>query len=146
MKADENYIAPTLVELHSLDNSLMQEEIFAPVLPMIVFDDINEPVDYLLSQERPLALYYFGTENRNIMDRIPFGGGCINDTLMHIVSPYMPFGGVGNSGMGAYHGKASFDTFTHYKSVLQSPRRFDFAFKYPPYTNTVLRIFKRLLL
>ena len=145
MKAEKNYIAPTLVELHSLDNSLMQEEIFAPVLPMIVFDDINEPVDYILSQERPLALYYFGTENRNIIDRIPFGGGCINDTLMHIVSPYMPFGGVGNSGMGAYHGKASFDTFTHYKSVLQSPRRFDFAFKYPPYTNTVLRIFKRLL-
>lgn len=145
LREEENYIAPTLVELQSLDNSLMQEEIFAPLLPMIVFDEINEPVDYILSQERPLALYYFGTENRNIIDRLPFGGGCINDTLMHIVSPYMPFGGVGNSGMGAYHGKASFDTFTHYKSILQSPRRFDFAFKYPPYTDTVLRIFKRLL-
>lgn len=145
MKAEENYIGPTLVELQHMDNSLMREEIFAPVLPMIVFDDINEPVDYILSQERPLALYYFGTENRWIVEKVPSGGACINDTLMHTASSYMPFGGVGNSGMGAYHGKASFDTFTHYKSVLQSPRRLDFAFKYPPYSDAVLSFFKRLL-
>ncbi|WHY73058.1 aldehyde dehydrogenase [Fictibacillus enclensis] len=140
-------IAPTLIDRVKLDSSVMTEEIFGPIFPVVEYTSLEEAIELIHSRPKPLALYLF-TQNKNTADevtsRISFGGGCINDTLMHIATPYLPFGGVGESGMGNYHGKASFDTFSHRKSVLKQTNRFDFSFRYPS-ANNGLQLVKKLL-
>lgn len=134
-KADEEAlkIAPTLMDA-DWEMPVMSEEIFGPILPILVYDRLEEVIAAVQARPKPLALYLF-TENQAVQElvlsRISFGGGCINDTLMHLATPYLPFGGVGESGMGAYHGEHSFHTFSHMKSVLRQTNRFDFSFRYP---------------
>src|SRR5574344_2222761 len=137
-------IAPTVIELGSLgskkvqDAPLMQEEIFGPFMPIISYEEIDSVIKFINNRNKPLALYLF-TKNKSLQNKIissvRYGGGCINDTLFHVASSTMPFGGVGESGMGSYHGKASFSTFTHYKSVLTKPFLFDIQTRFAPYGN-----------
>ncbi len=138
----------TLLEVGDMGAPVMQEEIFGPVLPIVEYEDLGHAIGYVKGKNTPLALYVFA-EDKKVTDRIigsvRYGGGCINDTLMHIVSPYMPFGGVGSSGMGAYHGRYGFDTFTHYKSVLRSSTRFDNPLRYPPFGKTKFGVIKKFL-
>ena len=132
---DELYIAPTLLADVDPTSAVMQEEIFGPVLPMIAFDDVEDVVQFVTEREKPLAFYYFGPERegRDIIGRTSSGGACINDTIMHITNENIPFGGVGNSGMGRYHGRESFDAFSHRRSVVLAPTWIDLPFRYMPY-------------
>ena len=131
----ERYIEPTLLTKVDPAAPVMREEIFGPVLPMIPFREQSEIVDFITAREKPLALYYFGPEKqgREIMAHTSSGGACLNDTIMHIVSEALPFGGVGNSGMGRYHGRESFDAFSHRRAVLETPTWIDLPFRYMPY-------------
>ena len=131
----ERYIEPTLLTKVDPAAPVMREEIFGPVLPMIPFREQSEIVDFITAREKPLALYYFGPEKqgREILAHTSSGGACLNDTIMHIVSEALPFGGVGNSGMGRYHGRESFDAFTHRRAVLETPTWIDLPFRYMPY-------------
>lgn len=127
-------IEPTFLEETHWDDPVMQEEIFGPILPVLTYRSLDEVIDQVRKHEKPLALYYFSESKEKqdqILSQLSFGGGCINDALFHIANPYLPFGGVGQSGTGAYHGKASFDTFTHQKSVVHQTTKFDFPFRYP---------------
>lgn len=130
------YIAPTIIEGVTWDSAIMEEEIFGPILPLLPYTDLQEIINKINDRPHPLALYFF-SENKELQEEvirsIPFGGGCINDTIMHLSSPYLPFGGIGDSGMGRYHGKYTFDTFTHYKSILKKSLKFDQQWRYPPY-------------
>ncbi len=141
------YIAPTIIDNVDWNDAVMQSEIFGPILPVIEYTNIDEAIDKIKSQPKPLALYIF-SNNRNLHKRIlqetSSGGVCINDTMKQIFAPSLPFGGVGNSGFGSYHGKASFDTFSHYKSVLYRPSFFDLNLLYAPYAGK-LRWLKKLL-
>lgn len=148
--ASERFIEPTLLGEVSLDARVMNEEIFGPVFPVIELDDSGagfqqKVIDFVNSREKPLAFYYFGNKKDawNVIRHTSSGGGCINDTIMHIVNAHLPFGGVGNSGMGAYHGKLSFDAFTHKRSIIQSATWIDLPFKYMPYRLFALT--KRLI-
>ena len=136
----ELYISPTLADNVPTDHPLMKEEIFGPVLPIIGYDNIEEAISIVRSMSKPLALYLY-TLDRNLQDRLTVelssGGLVINDVLVHISNYNLPFGGVGDSGMGAYHGKAGFDTFSHTKSVLKGSRFFDIPLRYPPYKNKI---------
>ncbi len=136
--SEERYIAPTLIDSVSWEDTVMQQEIFGPILPVIEFTEIAEAINIINSQPKPLALYLF-SQNQNLQKRIiketSFGGGCINHTIIHYAVPSLPFGGIGNSGIGSYHGKAGFDTFSHYKSVLKKPFLLDVKLLYPPYKN-----------
>lgn len=134
--ADARFIAPTLVRPSGPDAPIMQEEIFGPVLPLLEFGSLEEAMDLVNAGEKPLALYYFGRSGKTVMRWTSSGGACINDTILHFVGKNLPFGGVGNSGMGSYHGKKSFDAFTHYKSILKSSPRIDNPFRYMPYSWT----------
>lgn len=133
-------IEPTVVEVKSLDEKIMTEEIFGPIMPIITYSKYEEVVDTIRNFEKPLALYLF-TENKvlekKIIDNINFGGGCINDTIIHLATTNLPFGGVGMSGMGSYHGKKSFDTFTHEKSILKRSNFIDIPLRYPPYLGKI---------
>lgn len=137
----ERFIEPTLIENVKPDAAVLRDEIFGPVFPVITLDDSNgtsfadKVVDYVVSREKPLAFYYFGREKDgwSIIGRTSSGGGCINDTIMHIVNGNVPFGGVGNSGMGSYHHKESFLAFTHRRSIVASATFIDLPFKYMPY-------------
>ena len=132
---EERYIAPTLLSHVNPSAPVMQEEIFGPVLPMITFDEREEIVRFITEREKPLAFYYFGKEEKGwkMLRRTSSGGACINDTIMHIANEGLPFGGVGNSGMGAYHGKLSYDAFSHYRAVVVTPTWLDLPFRYMPY-------------
>lgn len=135
---DENglYIAPTVMEMDNMDSPVMREEIFGPILPVIEFTTLEEAEKIIGLNPDPLAFYIFSKNGRTakrLTEAIPFGGGCINDTLSHILNHRLPFGGRGNSGMGSYHGKFGFDAFSHRKSVLKKGFRFDMKMKYPPY-------------
>lgn len=133
-----NQITPTILDHITWDSRIMQEEIFGPILPIIVFNNLNEIVARINSRPKPLALYFFTKSKereRKIIQSISFGGGCINDTIMHLATSHAPFGGVGESGMGGYHGKASFDTFSHHKNVMNKSLKFDIPLRYPPYKN-----------
>jgi aldehyde dehydrogenase (NAD+) len=126
----------------------MQEEIFGPVLPVIPFREIDEAIARINSREKPLALYLFSRRSavqEKVVAQVPFGGGCINDTIVHLASPHLPFGGVGQSGMGKYHGKATFDTFTHEKSVVVKGNWLDLQMRYPPYDNKKLNLIRIFL-
>lgn len=131
----ERYIEPTLLTKVDPAAPVMREEIFGPVLPMIPFREQSEIVDFITAREKPLALYYFGPEKQGceILAHTSSGGACLNDTIMHIVSEALPFGGVGNSGMGRYHGRESFDAFSHRRAVLETPTWIDLPFRYMPY-------------
>lgn len=144
------YIAPTLVEETSLESLIMQDEIFGPILPILTYKKEAEIAAVLSKFEKPLALYIF-TENpsfyRRIIESQSFGGGCINDTMIHFANKRLPFGGVGHSGMGAYHGKLSFDTFSHQKSIVKKANWLDLPMRYAPYIDklpTIKRILKWL--
>ncbi|MUL38351.1 aldehyde dehydrogenase [Gloeocapsopsis dulcis] len=141
------YIAPTLLDKISLDMPVMQEEIFGPILPIIEYNDLSEAIALINEKPKPLALYLF-SRDQNIQQRVlketSSGGVCINDTVMHVAVSSLPFGGVGNSGVGKYHGKASFDTFSHHKSVLKKSFLFDPKWRYAPYAGK-LGLIKRLI-
>lgn len=134
---------PTVIDA-DYDHPCMKEEIFAPLLPVIGFDNLSEVCDKINSASRPLALYYFGCRGEEVIARCPFGGGCINEVIMHVAQGALPFGGVGASGMGSYHEKASFDTFTHYKSVLKKGRM-DIKTRYAPHSDKDLNFVKKLM-
>ena len=143
--AEERYIAPTLLADVSPTSAVMQEEIFGPVLPMITFDERDQVQEFVTKREKPLAFYYFGREEKawKMIYNTSSGGACINDTIMHIANENLPFGGVGNSGMGAYHGKLSFDTFSHHRAVVITPTWLDLPFRYMPYK--MFSLVKKLL-
>ena len=144
---DTLQISPTILNHISWNDPVMQEEIFGPILPVLEYEDIIQVIQMVNNHPKPLALYLF-TNNKELEERIvkcvPFGGGCINDTLVHLATSYMPFGGVGESGMGGYHGKWSFDTFTHKKSILKKSVAFDINLRYPPYKEKI-KILKKLM-
>lgn len=134
------FIEPTLIEDVALDSPLMTEEIFGPVFPIITLDDNGKPfrtkvIEFVTSREKPLAFYYFGKESEGweIIHRTSSGGGCINDVIMHIANEKVPFGGVGNSGMGRYHDKDSFEAFSHTRSIIATGTWIDLPFRYMPY-------------
>ena len=130
-------IEPTILDAVSPDEPVLQEEIFGPVFPTVTFSDnfVPQVIGYLQGKEKPLALYYFGEENEGweAIRRTSSGGGCINDVIMHIANERLPFGGVGNSGMGSYHNRRSFECFTHTRSILVTPTWIDLPFRYMPY-------------
>ncbi|OQR56153.1 aldehyde dehydrogenase [Bacillus sp. CDB3] len=134
------YIEPTLLEVKSWDDAAMEEEIFGPILPIMDYNDLDEVIHMVNDHPKPLALYVF-TENKNVekqvLGRISFGGGCVNDTMSHMANLHLPFGGVGKAGFGAYHGKHSFDAFTHHKSILKKSSRIELGFLFPPYRNKI---------
>ena len=118
---DENFIAPTILDGTTFDSKIMENEIFGPILPIIAYDDFDEAIDLIRTKPKPLSLYLFSEDENSserILNELSFGGGAINDTLMHLANPNLPFGGVGASGIGKYHGKYSFDTFSHDKSYI----------------------------
>ena len=133
--AKEKFIAPTIIDNVEPDFSIMQEEIFGPILPVMTFENIEEPISYINKNEKPLALYYFGKNKKaeELLAKTTSGGACVNDTLMHIGNDNLPFGGVGNSGMGNYHGQESFLAFSHKRSVVTTPTWIDLPFKYIPF-------------
>jgi len=136
--AAERYIAPTILDNVDWQHPSMQEEIFGPILPVLTFDTLDEAIATINRHEKPLALYFFSAnryDQQRILKEVAFGGGCINDTISHLANPNLPFGGVGNSGLGSYHGIASFDVFSHQKSVLHRGTWLDLPFRYPPYGN-----------
>jgi aldehyde dehydrogenase (NAD+) len=142
-----NQIAPTLIDQINWDNPIMTEEIFGPILPILEYQDFNDVINKINQRPKPLALYLFTRNKRHerkVIGSISFGGGCINETVMHLVSSHMPFGGVGESGMGGYHGRYSFDTFSHKKSILKKSNLFDMPFRYPPYKNR-LALLKKIM-
>ncbi|MGE0075807.1 MAG: aldehyde dehydrogenase [Sphaerochaetaceae bacterium] len=142
------HIAPTVIDGITFDCAIMQEEIFGPILPIIVFTSIDEAVGLIQSKAKPLALYIFTTDKQTeqrFTNQVSFGGGCINDTIIHMATSYMGFGGIGESGMGSYHGKASFDTFTHYKGMVKKSNRIDLPVRYHPYTEAKFKLLRKLL-
>ena len=142
------FVAPTLLDGVSPDSPVMQEEIFGPILPMLEFDRLDEAIKFIRSREKPLALYLFTSDKaaeRRVLDTCSFGGGCINDTIIHLATTHMPFGGVGNSGMGSYHGKKSFDTFTHARSIVKKSTWLDLPMRYHPYSEKKLGLVKKFM-
>lgn len=142
-----NYISPTVIDNCGWDDPAMKEEIFGPVLPVIVYKDLQaEVIDKVRAGEKPLSLYIFSKkrrEIRSVLSQVSFGGGCVNDTVMHLGNENLPFGGVGNSGMGAYHGKASFDTFSHKKSMLIKSSWLNIDLLKPPY-GKILKLIRKV--
>ena len=144
----EGRLAPTLLDGVTADSPCMQEEIFGPILPVLTYDTLEEAVNFIVSRPKPLALYLFtrnkATEQR-VLSSVSFGGGCVNDTIIHLATSHMGFGGVGASGMGSYHGKRSFDTFTHEKSIVKKAGWLDLPMRYPPYTDKHFRLLRKFL-
>ncbi len=142
-------IEPTLLVDVTAASPAMQQEIFGPILPLLTYEKWDDVEHFILSRPRPLASYLFTTDSRSeqrFVKHLAFGGGCINDTIIHLAVHELPFGGIGDSGMGAYHGKAGFDTFTHYKSILKKANWLDLPFRYHPYSRLsekLLRFFLR---
>lgn len=132
---EQRFISPTIIDDVKPDFLIMQGEIFGPILPVMTFTNIDEPIDYIQKNEKPLAFYYFGKSRKakEVLSKTSSGGACINDTLMHITNHNLPFGGVGNSGQGNYHGRDSFLAFSHKKAVVSSSTWIDFPFKYVPF-------------
>jgi aldehyde dehydrogenase (NAD+) len=142
------YISPTILKDISWDDKVMQEEIFGPVLPVINLTNIDEAISQIRQHPKPLALYMFSNNKaliKKVLQQVSFGGGCINDTIMHIANPNLPFGGVNNSGLGSYHGEDGFRAFSHYKSVLYKTNLFEPFVKYPPYNGFKKWILRMLM-
>ena len=141
-------MAPALVLPSSPDAPVMREEIFGPILPLLPFDALEEAISFVQDRPRSLALYLFTKSRsveREVLARIPFGGGCVNDTVVHLSTPYLPFGGVGASGMGSYHGRASFETFSHTKSILDKGGWPDLPIRYRPYAPWKEKLLRKFL-
>ena len=141
------FIAPTIMTGVSMQDKIMKEEIFGPLLPVIEFKNREDALAIIRENENPLSFYLFTNKKENIqwwMDKVSFGGGCVNNTIWHFSNPHVPFGGVGRSGMGNYHGKYSFETFTHSKPVMKTPTWFDPNLKYPPFKGK-LQLFKKFI-
>ena len=140
-------IAPTVLNNITWDDAVMGEEIFGPLLPILTFDTLDEALDTVESHPHPLALYFFSEDKaaqKKVLDTCRFGGGCINDTIIHLATSDMPFGGVGESGMGSYHGRAGFETFSHYRSIVDKKTWMDLPIRYQKYTRLkekMLRMF-----
>jgi len=147
IEMNDRFISPTILKDVTLDNKVMQEELFGPILPVVKYNDINDIKKYINANPKPLALYVF-SENKSfsedILTRFPFGGGCVNDTIIHVASKYLPFGGVGPSGIGRYHGKSSFQTFTYEKSIVKKSSKIDIKLMFPPYKDK-LKIIKKFM-
>ena len=141
----ERYISPTIVDNVSLDSPIMNEEIFGPIFPVVTFSTTEEAVAFVTEREKPLALYYFGDKRSAdyVLKHTSSGGACVNDTIMHIANENMPFGGVGNSGMSSYHGRESYNVFSHHRAVVTTTTLFDVPFRYMPYK--MFSLVKRLL-
>lgn len=147
IKPEERYIAPTILDEVKWDAPVMQDEIFGPILPVLEYTDLNEAIDQINQRPKPLALYLFSKDKQTqqkVLEKTSSGGVCLNDTVMQIGVTELPFGGVGESGIGSYHGKASFDTFSHYKSVLKKGWWLDLDWRYAPYTGK-LDLIKRVI-
>ena len=141
------YIAPTVLENVSMDSELMKEEIFGPLLPLIEYNTTDEAIKIVQRNPNPLAFYLFTTKKktqREWIEKVPFGGGCVNNADWHFTNHYLPFGGVGNSGIGAYHGKYTFNTLTREKPIMKTPNWFDPSIKYPPMKGR-LNLFKKVI-
>lgn len=140
-------IEPTIIDNVTFDDDIMQEEIFGPIMPIITFTDIDELINHISKKKSPLALYLFSEDKeiqQKVLTRLSFGGGCINDVVIHVSSNALPFGGVGSSGMGSYHGYESFQTFSHKKSIIHKSNKLDFNIRYAPFGDK-LKIVKKIL-
>lgn len=146
--AETRFIEPAVLTDVPIDSPAMQQEIFGPVLPVLPYEKLDDCIDFIRSRPKPLALYIFSENKMNqekVLNSCSFGGGCINDTIIHLATTHMPFGGVGNSGMGSYHGKKSFDTFTHARSIVKKSTWLDLPMRYHPYSEKKLGIIKRFM-
>ncbi|WP_433958167.1 aldehyde dehydrogenase [Cytobacillus horneckiae] len=143
---EKRMIEPTILNDISWSDPIMEDEIFGPILPILEYSDLDSIIMKIKDRPKPLALYLFTESDKvqeAVLKHISFGGGCINDTVLHLSSPHLPFGGVGDSGMGAYHGKGSFDIFSHEKSMLKQSTKFDLPFRYP--SERALNTIKKLI-
>ncbi|WHF52646.1 aldehyde dehydrogenase [Chryseobacterium gotjawalense] len=144
----QRFIEPTIMHNVTWDDAVMQEEIFGPILPVLTFKNFNEALLQIAAHEKPLSAYLFtdnSEEKEHFISKISFGGGCINDVVMHLSNDYLPFGGVGNSGIGNYHGKFGFEAFSHQKAILNRATWGEPDLKYPPYTDKKLNWIKKFL-
>ncbi|PKL77193.1 MAG: aldehyde dehydrogenase family protein [Candidatus Melainabacteria bacterium HGW-Melainabacteria-1] len=144
----ERYIAPTILSPVDWDDPLMQDELFGPLLPVLSYRSLEEVIEQIQSRPRPLALYLFSENKAHqqlVTNRLSFGGGCINDTMIHLATPYLPFGGVGTSGMGGYHGRFSFEAFSHRKALMSRPLKLDLPLRYPPYPGWKEKIVRQIM-
>ncbi len=144
----DRYLAPTVLDGVKWDDVVMEAEIFGPILPIMTYDNLDVAIAQVNQRSKPLALYIFSTSKEiqtQITTAISSGGVCINDTVMHVAVSNLPFGGVGDSGTGSYHGKASFDTFSHYRSFLKRSIRFDLDWRYAPYNESRFKILKKIV-
>lgn len=142
------YLSPTLLDEITWDDAIMGEEIFGPILPILSFDSVDEVIETLRRKDKPLALYLFTQDKRvekNVFSKLSFGSGAVNDTIMQISNRDLPFGGVGSSGIGSYHGKTSFETFSNLKSIIKKSSLFDLDLLYPPYSKTTLRLIRKIM-
>ena len=145
---EELYIEPTMMDGVTPDDKVMQEEVFGPVLPILVYRDLDALLERLKNQPAPLALYIFTRhirKARKIMRELPSGGGMINEVIMHFINMNTPFGGVGDSGMGNYHGRQGFESFSHHKSVMIKPTWFEMFLKHPPHRKFYFRLYRSVL-
>jgi aldehyde dehydrogenase (NAD+) len=145
--SETNYISPTLIEEDTLESAIMEDEIFGPLLPILTYNDASEIDPIIAKYEKPLALYVFSNRksfSNQIIERYSFGGGCINDTMVHFSNKKLPFGGVGHSGIGAYHGKLSFNVFSHHKAVVKKATWIDLPLRYAPYKDKLATVKKIL--
>lgn len=147
VNSKERKIAPVIIDNVDWDSPVMSEELFGPIVPIIEFEEIDDIIEEMNKRPKPLALYLFTKSKNNeekVLNRVSFGGGCINDTIMHIANNKLPFGGVGNSGMGSYHGEKSFDTFSHTKGIVKKGLWLDIKLRYAPYEGK-LNMLRKLL-
>lgn len=144
----KKYIAPTILDNVTFEDKVMEDEIFGPILPIIEYEDINEAIRRINRRPKPLALYLF-TENKaiekKVIENVSYGGGCVNDTMTHLANPLLPFGGVGYSGMGSYHGKKSFETFSHMKSVLKKSTKVSINLVFPPFNKDKVKLLRKAM-
>ncbi|NQU86435.1 MAG: aldehyde dehydrogenase [Mariniphaga sp.] len=149
INADDKYISPTVLVNVSTDSPVMQDEIFGPVLPVVTYSDFNKAIGLINKKEKPLVSYLYSSDKKKqkqFLGQVSSGDVCINDSVMHFVNHKLPFGGIGNSGMGSgYHGKYTFEAFSHKRSVLKTTTAFDLPLRYPPYKKWALQIIKFLL-
>jgi aldehyde dehydrogenase (NAD+) len=146
--ADDRYISPTLIDGVTWDDPVMREEIFGPILPILTYDDLEDAIAQVNARPKPLALYFFSKDNdkqQRVLKATSSGGVCINDVVFQVGVNTLPFGGVGESGTGSYHGRASFNTFSHFKSVLKRTFWLDLAWRYAPYTTQKLAQIKMIV-
>lgn len=145
---ESRFISPTVLNNVEFSDKIMDDEIFGPILPVITFDNLNKTISWVKSRPKPLSCYIY-SKNKNtiksILHQLSFGGGAVNDSIMHLTNSNLPFGGVGFSGIGNYHSKAGFDAFTHYKSILHKPFSFEPNVKYPPYSLQKLKLIKAMM-